>query len=605
MVKDFTNKEIAVLFKAVSAAYEIKGENPFQVIAYDRAASSIESLSSDIKDLWDDNKLNDVPGIGSSMTGHLDELFKTGKVKHFEDLFKNLPKGMFVLIPIPGIGAKIAYRLASEFGLDNPKTSVSQLLKLAKEGKIRNLEGFGEQSEKEIIKNIEQFQKRSDRMLLPEADLIAQSIIKWLHECPEVARVEPLGSLRRMVTTIGDIDIAVASNNPQKVIQHFLNYPRKVRQIEAGENTASILVGDGKQIDLMIQPVESFGALLQHFTGSKLHNIALREYALKKGLSLSEYGIKKMVNGKCPPAKASLKRLRAGLMVNYSSEEKFYQALGLEWIPPELREGTEEIDLAKRNQLPKLVELSDIKGDLHIHSNFPIETSHDEGFNTMEEVIKKAVDLNYEYIAFTEHNPSFSQHTQKQTLEILKRKREQIVKIVRENRVNNIPIHIFNSLEVDIRPDGDLSISEEAFEYLDFAIVSVHSSFNLDKNKMTSRVLKGLSHPKALIFGHPTGRKLNEREGIELDWDQILNFCAENSKVLEINAWPDRLDLPDNLIKEAVKRKVKMIINTDSHEISQMGLMKYGVAMARRGWAQKEDILNTLSYGKIKNIILK
>lgn len=613
MVKDFTNKEIAALFKAVSAAYEIKGDNPFQVIAYDRAASSIESLSNDIKDLWDNGKLNEVPGIGSSMAGHLDELFRTGKVKHFEQLFKDLPKGMFVLLPLPGIGAKIAYRLSSEFNLDNPKTAISQLLKQAKKGKIRNLEGFGEQSEKEMIKNIEQFLKRSDRMLLPEADIIAQSVIKWLKDCPEVVRAEPLGSLRRMVTTIGDIDIAVASNEPKKVIKHFLSYSRKVREIEAGENTASIVVGDSKQIDLMIQPVESFGALLQHFTGSKLHNIALREYALKQGLSLSEYGIKiinknkklNIKNQKYPFDKLRTSNTKLGIY-EFSEEKSFYEALGLGWIPPELREGTEEIILAEKHQLPKLVELSDIKGDLHLHSNFSIETSHDEGFNSMEEVLNKAGDLKYEYIAFTEHNPSFSQHTPEEIIRILKAKYETVekLKILREKRVNKIPIHVFNSLEIDIRPNGDLSIPDEAFKYLDFAIVSVHSSFNLDKNKMTKRVLKALSHPKALILGHPTGRKLNEREGIELDWDQIFSFCVNNNKILEINAWPDRLDLPDNLIKEAVKKGVKMMINTDSHEISQMDLMKYGVSLARRGWAQKDDILNTLSYGKISQIIL-
>jgi DNA polymerase (family 10) len=592
MVKEFTNKDVSALFKAVSAAYEIAGEDHFHIVAYDRAAASIESLSSDLKDLWDNGKLDDVPGIGKSMVEHLDELFKTGKVKHYEALFKNLPKGMFVLLPIPGIGAKIAYRLASEFNLANPKTAIKQLLKLAKEGKIRNLESFGEQSEKEIVKNIEQFLQRSDRMLLPEADIIAQSILKWLRESPEAERAEPLGSLRRMVSTIGDIDIAVASNQPQKVIQRFLAYPKTVRRIESGENTASVLVGDGKQIDLMIQPPNAFGALLQHFTGSKLHNIALREYALKQGLSLSEYGIKRMVNGEWR-------------MVSYSSEEKFYEALGLDWIPPELREGQEEIRFAQAHKLPNLVKIADIKGDLHLHSNFTIETSHDDGVDTMEEMITKARELKYEYLSFTEHNPSRSLHSEKEVVDIIKRKKDKIEKlnVQREKGVNNNPIYVFNSLEVDIRPNGDLSITEEALKYLDFIIVSVHSSFNLNKAQMTNRVLKALSHPKALILGHPTGRKLNHREGYELDWDQILEFCLKNQKILEINAWPDRLDLPDNLIHEAVKNGVKMVISTDSHAVEQMDLVSYGVSMARRGWAQKEDILNTLSCDKIMKII--
>lgn len=604
MAKPLTNKEISTLLRAVSAAYEVKGEDRFRVIAYENAAASIETLPNEVKDLWDEGKLEAIPGVGKNIQEHLDELFKKGKVKHFEELFNDLPRGMFTLLPVPGIGAKIAFRLASEFKLNDPQKAIESLLKEALKGKIRGLEGFGEKSEDELIKNINAYLQRGDRLLLPEADKIAQDVLSWLKKSPEVEIAEPLGSLRRMVSTIGDIDIAVASHNPDRVIKHFLAYPGKRRQIEAGENTASIMVAENRQVDLMIQPPSSFGALLQHFTGSKLHNIALREYALTKGFSLSEYGIKIIEKNKKLKIKNQNYNSKTKIY-EFSDEKSFYIALGLDWISPELREGTEEISLAKRNHLPKLVKLADIKGDLHVHSNFPIETSHDEGVNLFEEIILEAEKLNYEYLAFTEHNPSYSRHSIREVVDILKRKKQAVERCqtICENRVNNIPIRLLNSLEVDIRPNGDLAIPSEAFDYLDFVMVSVHSSFEIKKNEMTKRILKALSHPKVKILGHPTGRKLNQREEYELDWEKIFEFCLNNEKILEINSWPDRLDLPDYLVKEAVKNKVKMVINTDSHQVDQLSLMKYGVSVARRGWAQKEDILNTLNYDKIKKVL--
>lgn len=598
MRKDFTNAEIGAILRSVAAAYQIKKDDQFRVMAYERAADSVEHASSELKDLWDEGKLDEVPGVGKAIASHLDELFRTGRVKHFEAVKKDLPEAMFALLSVPGIGAKTAYKLSRELKLKDSQTAMADLEKAALDERIREIEGFGEESEKDILRGIQEFRARTTRLLLPMAAQVAQDILEWLAKSQAVIRADPLGSLRRQVSTVGDVDIAVASNQPEEAIKHFTDYPKKARVLESGTATASILLKSGQQIDLMVQPQASYGALLQHFTGSKQHNIALREYALKKDLSLSEYGIKKqMVNGKWQMAK-------------YANEEEFYGALDMDWIPPELREDTGEIEASLRsaqgkpNGLPKLAELEDIKGDLHIHSDFPIETSHDEGIGSIEEILEEASELGYEYIGFTEHNPSVSQHKPQQILEILRRKKEQIEKINyshennKKERVNKLFVHAFNGLEIDIKPNGELAIPEKGLDLLDFAIASVHSSFRMTKEEMTKRVLTALEYPKVKILGHPTGRKLNAREGFELDWEKIFAFCLEKNIWLEINAWPDRLDLPDTLVREAVKRGVKMVINTDSHALGQLDLMCYGAAVARRGWAEKSDIVNTLGYNE-------
>lgn len=340
----------------------------------------------------------------------------------------------------------------------------------------------------------------------------------------------------------------------------------------------------------VVKPGE-YGALLQHFTGSKHHNIALRELAQKKGLSLSEYGIKK--KGKNTNIKA------------YKNEGDFYKALGMEWVPPELREDVGEIEAGLNNKLPKLIEIDDVKADLQIHSNYDIETSHDLGASSMKDVVKKADELGYEYIAFTEHNPSKSKHNSKQVVDILKRKGETIVQLNysfikrRKNRVSKV----YNSLEIDILPDGSLPVNNGGLETLDFALVSIHSSFRQSRNKMTERVLRGLEHPKVKIFAHPTARKLNEREGIELNWEKIFQYCLDNNKWVEINAAPSRLDLPDFLIRDAVKLGVKLTLGTDAHHVDQLDNMKYGVWNARRGWAQKADIVNTKSFEEFDKLL--
>lgn len=584
-----SNQQIAKLLNNVATSYIIKDENKFrfQIIAYQRAADTIFNLTSELKDYYKENKLNELPGVGNTIKSHLIELFKKGKVSHFDWVLKDIPQSVFVLTNIPTFGPKKAYKLVKEFNFKNPDTAIDRLEKIAMEGKIANLEGFGEKSQADIIRAISEFKQGKGkiiRMTLPYAFEISEKLISYLKKCHEVEKVEVLGSLRRRSPTVGDIDIAVATKNPKKIIDYFVDYPYKERVIEQGNISASLLVSGGRQVDLLIQPSESFGSLLQHFTGSKNHNIALRELALKKDLSLSEYGIKNLKN-------------KHSNIQKFDTEEKFYKAIGLDFIPPELRENNGEIEACLNHNLPKLIELNDLKGDLHIHSNYPIEPSHDLGQDSMEEMLSKAKELNYNYLGFSEHNPSQAKHNDEKIYEILKKRNENIEQIKSDNK----SVQILKLLEIDILPNGNLAIDNKSLDLLDGAIVSIHSVFSMNKEEMTKRVINGLSHKKAKILAHPTGRMLNERMGFELDWEKIFEFCKKYNKALEINSWPVRLDLSDNIIKLAVDNNIKMIINSDSHSVNDMNNRKYGIFMARRGWAKKSDILNTLPY----NIFLK
>jgi DNA polymerase (family 10) len=494
---------------------------------------------------------------------------------------------MFKLMELPGIGAKTGYRLTKELGIDNLK----ELEVAAKKGKISKLPGFGHKSEIEILETVKQNKGKVKRHLLPYAQNIADEIINWVKLEKSVKRIDVLGSLRRQASTVGDIDISVSTSDPKAVLERFVAYPKAVKTIEKGDRTSSILLPGNLQVDIMVQPEVSYGSLLQHFTGSKHHNIALREYALRHDMSLSEYGIKQ--NGKT---------------YKFSDENNFYKKLGMDYIPPELREDTGEIDAALNGKLPELVKLSDIKGDLQIHSNFDIETSHDIGLSMMEDIVKKADLLGYEYIAFTDHNPSKSGHTEKDIVEILKRKREKVDQLnysIKKSGSHSVQ-KVFNSLEIDMLPEGGIPVPDEGMNTLDFALISIHSSFRLKKALMTKRIIDSFIHPNAKIFAHPTGRKLGEREGAEIDWQQIFEFVKKNNKFIEINADPMRLDLPDFLVKEAISTGIILTLGTDSHHVDSMDNMRYGISVARRGWATKKDILNTQSLKEFeKRINLK
>jgi DNA polymerase (family 10) len=559
-----TNLQIAELLRNVAASYQLQDEkkNFFKITAYERAADAVEHATSELKDLWDEGKLEDIPGVGPSIATHLDELFRTGKSTHFETVMKDIPDDAFKLMALPGIGIKTA-------------------MKMIREGDKKELEAK--------LKEVEKLQSKEKRHLLPYASLIASEIIDYLKSEKSVKRIDPLGSLRRFAATVGDIDISVGSDNPSATIEHFVKYPKTQKIIEKGVHTSSIIVPGGVQVDLMVQPQESYGSLLQHFTGSKHHNIALREYALKKGLSLSEYGIKK-----------------SGKLTKFNDEEKFYNYLDLDYIEPELREDTGEIEAARDHKLPNLVSLEDVKADLQIHSNFDVETSHDLGESSMEGIVKKANDLRYEYIAFTEHNPSKKGHKPEDFVEILKRKREKVEEInqsLNEKENYSGVRKVFNSLEIDINSDGTLPVPPEALDTLDFALVSVHGNFRFPKGEMTKRVLSALAYPKVKIFAHPTARKINEREGIELDWPKIFEFCVKNNKFLEINADPMRLDLPDNLVHEAIASGVMLTLGTDAHHKDGLNNMIWGVSVARRGWCERKNIVNCLGLSEFEDLM--
>lgn len=601
-VPGMTNENIARLLRQVAAAYQISGENRFRVIAYERAAQSIAESAVEAKNLWEEHNLASLPGVGASIADHLDELFRTGKVKHFEEVLGKLPQTMFPLLDLPGFGPKKAYKLAIELKLGAGGNPVDDLFKKAEEGKIASLEGFGEKSEQDIIESIKQFKKgqiKEKRMPLPFANQIAEDVLAYLKKSKTVLTAVTLGSLRRQVSTIGDIDIAVSTQNPEETIEWFLKYPRMTKLIEKGSTGASILTNE-RQIDLRVQDPQQFGSMLQYFTGSKNHNIRLREFALKKGLSLNEYGLK-------PTGKIKIKKSGADFnfkknLFEFKTEDRLYNFLGLPLIPPEIREDKGEIEAALTGNLPDLIELKSIKGDLHLHSNYNLEPSHDLGSSSVGELLRTASGLKYEYIGISDHNPSISNHSEDQIKAIMKARRSKYEQII--DSLKSVRVHLFIMLEVDILPDGKLALPETAFEYVDAVIVSIHSSFSMNKVQMTERILSGLSYPKAKILAHPTGRLLGEREGYEVDWDKLFTFCQNKKKAVEINAFPKRLDLPDSLVRNAIKKGVKLVIDTDSHDASQMILMRYGVSVARRGWATDDDILNTMSYNKFSDWLM-
>ncbi len=583
-----TNLEIVRLLRAVTAVFKLKGESFFRIRAYENAADNIEHATRELKDIWEDGKLQTVPGIGANLSSHLEELFSTGSVNYFSQLFKDIPESVFEYLEIPGIGPKNALKLAKALGISRSYNAIKRLKQAAIEGKIQNIESFGKKSEKAILNGIEEYLRREEHMLLPQAVKIAKDISEFLKKDSSVLECTWLGSLRRRSATIGDVDIAISSRKPGLVIERFTKYPQAKQILAAGKNTARLIHKNGTQIDIKIQTPAKFGALLQHFTGSKNHNIHLRELAKEKGLSLSEHGIKV---GKYIKA--------------YASEQLFYNALGMDWIPPELREDQGEIEAALIHNLPTLVKTENIKGDLHLHTNFNWISSHDNGDATMKQMADKALVLGYEYVGIGDHNPSLRSYTKNQIMSEIKRRTKAIeqLRYSYENINSKRTIHLLNTLEVDILADGNLAAPTEGLNMLDYASVSIHSSMRMIQEKMTDRIIKGLSHPKAKILAHPSGRLLNKREGYEVNWDMLFKFAAEHNKWLEINAWPSRLDLQDTLVREAINYGVQLVINTDAHSPDHMDLMRYGVDVARRGWASANSIINTRSWKQFSKLI--
>lgn len=569
------NQKIADLLRSVATAMTLKKDNSFKIKAYETAADSIEHSNADIKDIWEEGKLDDVPGIGKSLQEHLDEYFKTGKVKHFESLEKDIPPQVFEFIKIPGIGPKTAMDLAKS-GIK----TIESLEAIVKEKKSLDKYDISEKLADKVVQGIEEFKGLGDRMLLPAAFEQAEQILEYLRKNKAVLQADFQGSLRRMVSTIGDLDFVASTNDTEAVLDYFTKMPFVESVVSRGSNKSMVVLKSGKHSDILVGKPENYGALLQHFTGSKNHNIKLRTYAEKHNLSLSEFGVKNTKTGK---------------VTNIEKEEELYKMLKMQTPPPEIREDTGEIEAALEGKLPKFVEISDVKGDLHLHSNFPIERpSHAPGADSMEDIIKRAEELGYSYIGISDHSPGFKVLTPEQIAKTIEKRSKYIEQLNKDNK-----IRILNGLEIDILPDGTLSVPDGVLQTLDYVIAGIHSSHRMDKEGITKRLIKTLENPHVDIIAHPTGRLINERGSYDADWEAVFKVAAKNKKIMEIDGFPNRLDLRDDLVRMALKYGVKFSIDTDAHEVSQMDNMLFGVSVGRRGWAEAKDVVNTWDFSKL------
>jgi DNA polymerase (family 10) len=564
------NKEIANIFYQIADIYEMKDVD-FKPRAYRKAAQNIESLGKDIEEVYKNDELKDIPGIGESTAKDIKEFLETGKVKRLEKLKKDFPVDLERLSAVETIGPKKIQTLYNELGIED----LDDLEKAAKEGKIRSIKGFGEKTEKNILENIAFARKKGQRFLLGYVLPEAREIITEMEDVVE--QIELAGSLRRMKETIGDVDILAVAVDAKKAMETFTNLQRVEKVIAHGKTKSSIRVYGGIQVDLRIVEKKSFGSALQYFTGSKDHNVELRKIAQKKGLKLNEYGLFKK------------KTRKAG-----KTEKEVYSALGLSWIPPELRENRGEIDAAKHKKIPKLVEYDDVRGDLQMH------TKWSDGNNTIEEMVKASQQLGHEYIAFTDHVGSL-----KVAGGMDKKEWEKQGKEIEKIRKKYDDIHIFHGMETNVKKDGTLDVKESFVKEADIVLASIHSSFRMSKKEMTQRVINAMENPYVNILSHPTGRKIQKKEPISLDLEQVFSSAKENAVAIEINAYPERLDLNDVNVKQAVENNVKLSIGTDSHRKDHLRYYELGVAVARRGWARKNDIINTYTVKKLEKFLSK
>ncbi len=572
--KRVSNREVIAALKEILAAMEVKNYNNFRIRAYQNAISILENLTVSIQDLWENKRLGEIPGIGPGIEEHLNEFFLEGKVAEFEEIKKGLPEGMFSLIGLRGIGAKRAYKLSMAFKLLDRENALEKLKEAAEQKKIRNLEGFGEKIEKSILEAIEEqkmTKNKKVRFLLPQAEEIVERIMNFMKGCDAVIDIEVCGSFRRKNATIGDLDIPVSTNKPSEVLDYFLKFPEIKEVLVVGDKKASVVLSNEIQVDLRVSTPQAYGSMLQYFTGSKQHNILLRNYALSMGMSLSEYGIKK-----------------DGKLKEFSDEKSFYNELGLSYIPPEIRNGDFEIEAAKEGKLPNLIKLEDIKGDIHFH------TIASDGVNTLEEMIEEAKKLGYQYIGVSDHAPSIQSRGLGTVLKIVSDTRKKI------NDINSsqTDIKVLFGYEVNILVDNSLGLPDDILKDLDFVIAGIHTAFGQDKETVTKRLISAIENPYVRVISHPSGRLLNERDPADPDWRKIFSAARDNGVILEINAQPQRLDLPDDLAKSAMEWGVDLIINSDAHSTREFSFMRYGVDNARRGWVQKDNVINTLAYDK-------
>ncbi len=572
--KRIPNKDIIILLKEMLAAMEVKGFNSFRVRAYQNAISILENLTVSIQDLWENKRLGEIPGIGPGIEGHLNEFFAQGFVSEFEEIKKDLPQGMFSLIGLRGIGAKRAFKLSVAFKLDKREDALEKLKLAAEKGKIQILEGFGEKMEKAILEAVEEqkmTKNKKMRFLIPQAEEIVQRIYEYMKGCDSVIDLEACGSFRRKNATIGDLDIPVSTNNPEKVLEYFLKFPEISEVLVVGDKKASVVLKNEVQVDVRVSTPEAYGSMLQYFTGSKQHNILLRNYALNKGMSLSEYGIKKN-----------------DMIKEFADEDSFYKELDLQFIPPELRHGNYEIEKAQKGEIPKLIELRDIIGDIHCHTNFS------DGVNTLEEMVEEAKKLGYEYIGISDHAPSIQSRGLGTVLKIVSDTRKKIDEINSSQK----EIKVLYGYEVNILVDNSLGLPDDILKNLDYVIAGIHTSFGQDRKTITERILSAIENPYVKVIAHPSGRLLNQRDPADPDWNKVFSAARDNDVILEINSQPDRLDLPDDLVKSAIEWGVDLIISSDAHSTDEFSFIKYGIDNAKRGWAEKKHIVNTLDLEK-------
>jgi len=573
------NREIARLLSEVGDLMEIAAEDGFRIRSYRNAASVIESYPERIEDILRDpnRKVTDIPGIGKGIAAVLEEIGRRGSFEKRDLLLQQYPPTLLELLRIQGLGSKGVALLYQHHKV----ATIDDLERICKEQKLRELPRMGAKLEEKVLKSIAQYRQRAGRFLLSFGKKSADELIPYLSETGGLDQIAAAGSLRRGKETIGDLDLLVTGAGAPEALERFVSHPKAHAVLGKGPNKASIQYGlEGLQVDLRALPHESYGAAMQYFTGSKEHNIALRLRAQKLGLTLNEYG---------------LFRKEGEQRVAGETEEEVYAQLGLRWIPPELRENCGEIEAALDGSLPKLVELSDIRGDLHMH------TTETDGRATLEEMAEAARALGYEYIAITDHSKALAMANgldEDRAVGFAKR--------VRELNQNGLGIRILSGLECDIRRDGAMDLSEDALAELDIVVASVHSHMNLEPAEMTDRLLRALESPNVRILGHPTGRMLLHRDPYPFDFERVAAEAARRKVYLEINASPERLDLPGALIRTAKGLGAKFAISTDAHQTKHLGSnMPFGVITARRGWLEAADILNTLPFQQLQQVIHK
>ncbi|RZV38526.1 MAG: DNA polymerase/3'-5' exonuclease PolX [Candidatus Acidulodesulfobacterium acidiphilum] len=585
-----TNAEIAEIFEHIAEILEIKGENPFKIRAYLNASAAISRLGENLSDIIIEGKNLNIPGIGKDLHLKIKELVETGNLAYYDELLKSVPDGLFELLKIRGLGPKKAMLLYENFNIK----SAADLENALKLGKLKDIHGFGEKSIENLKKSVEEFNIFKTRFLYPDALNQALMLEYYLKNTPQkiILDIQTAGSLRRKMETVGDIDIvlSVATGKEQLFFERLFKYPEILRTESSGETKTSIILRSGIRVDFRIVPREDFVYAFHHFTGSKMHNEELRLLEKANGYKINEYGIFKRNKNEDSGADISESKTNK---IEVNDEREFYGVFGMQYIPPELREGAGELDAALNGGIPALIEEKDLRGVFHIH------TTYTDGKESMEAMVEECIRLGYEYAGISDHSVSahYANGLSADELE------SQIEYIDRLNKKYADKIKIFKGVESDILPDGNLDYDEKTLSKLDFVIASVHSNFNMTESLMTERIVKAIKNPYTTMIGHLTGRLLLERKEYPLNIGRILDFASEFKTVIELNANPKRLDIDWRHIKSALSKNVMLSINPDAHKTEGIRFVNYGIGIARKGWAKKSDILNTGSASEVYDIL--